>query len=212
MTVTGTNRPRRIVVVSSGLSEPSQSRMLADRLAAATSSALTESGLTSETSVIELRRLAGAISHALLTHTLTPDLQSAVDQVLGADGVVTVSPTYKASYSGLFKSFWDLIDEDEFEGTPVLLGATGGTARHSLVIDMAMRPLFAFLKAVIAPISVFAASEDWGSGTSQAGPLHQRITRAGASFATLLGSTPAPSWEHTADEDEVIPFDQLLHG
>ncbi len=65
----------------------------------------------------------------------------------GADGVIAVTPVFTASYSGLFKSFFDLIDPTALTGTPVLIGATGGTARHSLVLDHALRPLFAYLRA-----------------------------------------------------------------
>lgn len=215
-----TPEARHIAVVSGGLGDPSQSRMLADRLAEASTDALSQLGVVPEVHVIELRLLAGAISNALIAHNNSPDLQAAIDQVLQADGVITVTPTFKASYSGLFKSFWDLIDEEEFEGTPVLLGATGGTARHSLVIDQAMRPLFAYLKAVTAPMSVFAASDDWGeahgaSDSSKTEPIHQRIAKAGASFAALLEGRPARPRKQPSSPTgdlEVIPFDQLLNG
>lgn len=214
-----TPEARHIAVVSGGLGDPSQSRMLADRLAEATTEALSRSGVVPEVHVIELRLLATAISDALIAHNNSPALQDAIDQVLQADGVIAVTPTFKASYSGLFKSFWDLIDEEEFAGTPVLLGATGGTARHSLIIDQAMRPLFAYLKAVTAPVSVFAASDDWGEAqgaaeSTKTEPIHVRIASAGESLAALLEGRPARRRRKTsaADELEVIPFEQLLNG
>ncbi|MBM9432380.1 CE1759 family FMN reductase [Flaviflexus equikiangi] len=213
------NDPRRLTVVSGGLGDPSQSRMLADRLAEATSEALAQYGIASHVHVIELRLLATAISDSLIAHTITPGLQDALDHVMGADGVIAVSPTFKASYSGLFKSFWDLVDEEEFAGTPVLLGATGGTARHSLVIDQAMRPLFAYLKALTSPVSVYAAADDWGdvygsSDSTKTAPIHERIHHAGATFANLINaipSRPRASKDHPT-EIEVTPFEQLLNG
>ncbi|WP_054953026.1 CE1759 family FMN reductase [Flaviflexus massiliensis] len=215
-----TPEARHIVVVSGGLGDPSQSAMLAKRLATATTDALSESGVVPEVEVIELRLLATDISNALIAHNNSPALQKAIDQVMEADGVIAVSPTFKASYSGLFKSFWDLVDEDEFAGTPVLLGATGGTARHSLVIDQAMRPLFAYLKALVAPMSVFAASDDWGlveggSESTRTAPIQHRISQAGEAFANLLEGRPArprKKQETETGELEVIPFEQLLHG
>lgn len=215
-----TPEARHIAVVSGGLGDPSQSRMLADRLAEAATDALSGSGVVPEVHVVELRLLASDISNALITHNNSPALQEAIDQVMQADGVIAVTPTFKASYSGLFKSFWDLIDEEEFAGTPVLLGATGGTARHSLVIDQAMRPLFAYLKGVTAPMSVFAASDDWGrveggADSTRTEPIHQRIAKAGASFASLLEGRPArprKKKETNLEDLEVIPFDQLLNG
>lgn len=215
-----TPEARHIVVVSGGLGDPSQSSMLANRLASATTDALSSLGVVPEVEVIELRLLATDISNALIAHNNSPALQKAIDQVMQADGVIAVSPTFKASYSGLFKSFWDLIDEEEFAGTPVLLGATGGTARHSLVIDQAMRPLFAYLKALLAPMSVFAASDDWGlveggSESTRTTPIHHRIEQAGTSFANLLEGRPArprAKVDTEPGELEVIPFEQLLNG
>lgn len=92
-----------------------------------------------------------------------------------ADGLIVVTPVFAASYSGLFKSFFDVIDPDALSGKPVLIAATGGTARHSLVLEHAVRPLFAYLRAVVVPTAVFAASEDWGSGRR----VHRRPARPG---------------------------------
>lgn len=211
---------RHIAVVTGGLGDPSQTRMLADRLAEATTTALSDEGIVPQTHVIDIRLLATDISNALISHNNSEKLQGAIDTVLEADGIIAVSPTFKASYSGLFKSFWDLIDEDDFAGMPVLLGATGGTARHSLIIDQAMRPLFAYLKAVSAPMSVFAASDDWGevaggSSATRTTPLAHRITEAGSAFAQLLNGRPArprKRVKETDDDFEVVPFEQMLNG
>jgi FMN reductase len=100
----------------------------------------------------------------------------------------------------------DVLPEGSLRDTPVLLGATGGTARHSLAIDHALRPLFAHLGALVAPVAVFAASEDWGS--VDAGALGARIERAGAAFARLLTGSAPP--EQTDPFDDVTPFASLL--
>ena len=110
-----------------------------------------------------------------------------IDKVVAADGLVVVTPIFKASYPGLFKSFFDVLDADVLTGKPVVLAATGGTARHSLAIDFAMRPLFAYMQAMAVPTGVFASPYDWGSEGTNA--LGDRIDRAVAELVSLLKGT-----------------------
>jgi len=70
----------------------------------------------------------------------------------------------------------------------VLLAATGGTARHSLAIDHALRPVFAYLRAAVVPTGVFAATDDWGSAEGSAA-LESRIRRAGVDLAWAVRSS-----------------------
>jgi FMN reductase len=176
---------RRIAVVRAGLSNPSSTRLLADRLAAAATAELRESGIEADVTVVELREHARALADHLLTGFPAPELESAIAAVEGADGVIAVTPVFSASYSGLFKTFFDVIGKDALTDRPVLLGATAGTARHSLVIDHAMRPLFAYLRAAVLPTGVFAASEDWGAAGAEAA-LNARIGRAGRELAHAI--------------------------
>ncbi|GAA0297518.1 NAD(P)H-dependent oxidoreductase [Streptomyces polychromogenes] len=179
----------KLVVVSAGLSTPSSTRLLADRLTAATlTAAAAAAGPAPGTGpeVIELRDLATDIAGHFITGFPSARLAAALDAVAAADGLIAVTPVFAGSYSGLFKSFFDLLDKDALTGTPVLLGATGGTARHSLVTEHALRPLFAYLRALVLPTAVYAASPDWGDEG-----LDRRITRAGTELARFL--TPAPT-------------------
>ncbi|MEU5656464.1 FMN reductase [Streptomyces sp. NPDC047737] len=179
----------RLVAVSAGLSVPSSTRLLADRLTEAVREGLGDQNRTLEVEVIELRTLAVAIANHLVTGFPPPPLAAAITALTGADGVIAVTPVFSASYSGLFKSFFDLIDPDALAGKPVLLAATGGTGRHSLVLEHALRPLFAFLRAVTLPTAVYAASEDWGSGSdTYTQGLPARVRRAGAEMASMLVS------------------------
>jgi len=151
---------RTIAVVSAGLSNPSSTRLLADRLTTATVAALRARGDDATVEVVELRDHARDLADNLTAGFANEPLQAAIDTVVGADAVIAVSPVFSASYSGLFKTFFDVIDKDALIGTPVLLGATAGTARHSPVVEFALRPLFAYLRAVPVPTGVFAASEN----------------------------------------------------
>ncbi|MFI7317645.1 FMN reductase [Streptomyces venezuelae] len=190
----------KLVVVSAGLSVPSSTRLLADRLAAAVGQ-----HADVDVEVVELRDLAVEIAQSLTTGFPGPALDAAVGAVRGADGLIAVTPVFSASYSGLFKSFFDAVsgfDKDALAGTPVLVAATGGTARHSLVLDHALRPLFAYLRAVVVPTGVYAASEDWG-----AEGLAERLDRAGAELARLMRPTSGGA---SADMPVVVPFEQQL--
>ena len=187
---------RHLVVVTAGLSQPSSTRLLADRLADAVRGAVAGHGDSVEVSVLELRELAVDLAGATITGGVSsPALERARRQVARADGLIAVTPVFSGSYSGLFKMFFDVLDPGAVDGMPVLIAATAGTARHSLVLDHALRPLFSYLHAVVVPTGVFAATEDFGG--SDATGLSERIDRAAAQLAALLVAAPAPA--RTAD-------------
>jgi FMN reductase len=202
---------RSLVVVTAGLSQPSATRLLADRLSAAVDRHLRDAGVGPRVEVIELRDHAQDLTNNLLTGFPSPKLQSALDAVLSADGLIAVTPIFSASYSGLFKMFFDVIDRDGLAGKPTLIGATGGSTRHSLAVDHAIRPLFAYLNAAVAATGVYAAAEDWGGGGLTAdGSLVERIERAAGELATAMLARP-----NTAPVDPFespVPFEQLLRS
>lgn len=180
---------RKIAVVSAGLSQPSSTRLLADRLAEATVRRLTEQGFEAEVSTIELRDVAKDVTNNLLAGFPSPALADVIETVTGADGLIAVSPIFTTSYSGMFKSFFDILDPTALDGMPVLIGATGGTERHSLALEYAMRPMFTYLHGVVVPTSVYAASADWGSGADTVKALPDRIERAAGEFSALVSAS-----------------------
>ncbi|MEP9365042.1 FMN reductase [Nocardioides sp. CN2-186] len=196
---------RRLVVISAGLSVPSSTRLLADRLSAAAVEAIHG---PVEVDVIELRPLAHLLADNLLTGFATGELAEAIETVRRADALIVVTPVFAASYSGLFKTFFDVIEPDLLTGVPVLIAATAGTARHSLVLEHALRPLFSYLHATVVPTAVFAASEDFG----EAG-LDSRIERAAGELAILLSGAPRQR-ARTLEEEfaDPTPFEDLLRG
>ncbi|WP_294181533.1 CE1759 family FMN reductase [uncultured Schumannella sp.] len=177
---------RRIAVIAAGLSQPSSTRLLADRVVEATRRRLAEEGVEVEVSVLELRDVATDITNNMLTGFASPKLEAEIEKIVGADALVAVTPIFTTSYSGLFKSFIDILQPDSLTGMPVLIGATGGTERHSLALDYALRPLFTYLHTVVVPTAVYAAASDWGSaGDAASGGLPERIDRAAAELAAL---------------------------
>ena len=196
-----------LVVISAGLSNPSSTRLLAERLTAAAVGALGQSLGEVEVTHVELRDLAHQLTDQLLTGFPSQELADVEAAVAAADGLVVVTPVFSASYSGLFKMFFDVLDAGALDGKPVLVAATAGSARHSLVLEHALRPLFAYLHAVVVPTGVFAATEDF-AGTD----LDTRIDRAAGELAALMGSTGGVTKRRTV-EDELAaptPFEQLL--
>ena len=196
-----------LVVISAGLSQPSSTRLLADKLSSAVVRELAE---VPEVTVLELRDLAHDITNNLLTGFPAPALRTAVDAVAAADAVIAVTPIFSASYSGLFKSFFDVLDPEALDGKPVLIGATGGSARHSLALEHALRPLFSYLRAVAVPTAVFAAPEDWASAGGPSGALAERITRAAGELADAVSARPRQAAQDPFTD--VAPFEQLLRG
>lgn len=215
---------RQLVVISSGLSVPSSTRILADRISGAVQREVTARGESLEVEVVELRGLARDIADHLVSGMPPAPLREALSAVSRADAVVAVTPVYTASYAGLFKSFIDLLDNDALTGKPVLIGATAGTARHSLVLEHALRPLFSYLRAVVVPTGVFAATEDFGAAGGRDGEdgLDRRIARAARELGDLLvatsgsvGGFTAPTVDEVGkvdrlSEDSITPFEQLL--
>ena len=203
-------RTRVVAVVTAGLSRPSSTRLLGEQLASATDRALRLRGERVELEFIELRELAHDLTNNLLTGFPGGDLASAIDRVVHADGLIAVTPIFSASYTGLFKTFFDVLEDGSLAGKPVLIAATAGTARHSLALEFAMRPLFAYLRATVAPTAVFAATEDFGGTGAGTTSLADRIDRAGRELADLVGSLGSA---RAADPFESpTPFAELLAG
>ena len=174
---------RNLVTVSAGTSQPSTTRMLADRIAAESIERLRDLDITATTGAIEVAPLAVDVARASVTGVPSAELEAAIEQVAAADAVIAAAPVYKAGLSGLFKSFVDVLDDDVLIAKPVVLAATAGSSRHALVVDEQMRSLFAYMRALTLPTSVFAAPEDWG-----AAELGERVRRAATELAVVVQS------------------------
>ncbi|MFI9555522.1 CE1759 family FMN reductase [Nonomuraea endophytica] len=187
----------KLAAVTAGLTQPSSTRLLTDRLVEATVRAV---GDEVEVEVVELRDLATDIANNFVTGFAGRGLRTAQEVVTSADGLIAVTPIFTASYSGLFKSFFDVLDPEALEAKPTLIAATGGTPRHSLALEHALRPMFAYLHAVVAPTAVYAAAEDWGNDDG----LPDRIRRAATELSGLM--------RHRAPvrEERLVPFAEQL--
>lgn len=228
-------RTFRLVALTAGLSTPSSTRMLTDQLTRESAAALSRDGSQVEVTTVELREYAHDVTDALLTRFPSEKLAMVIEQVRAADAVIAVTPVFNVGASGLFKMFFDAVDMEIWKDKPVLIGATAGTARHSLAIDYAIRPMFSYLKSEVVSTAVFAASSDFGAdteGQADGQPLTARVRRAAAELATLLqaglgdaaadadgvaaraGTEPAPTpgARSTLDAEfaDFVPMDRLL--
>lgn len=177
-------KPRNLAVVSAGTSDPSTTTMLA-RLIAERVAARKPGSLQLHSSLIELRPLATDVTNALVSGFASPALEAATSTLREADAVIVATPVYKAGPSGLLLSFFQVLDNDLLIGTPVVLAATGGSARHALVVDEQLRGLFAYLRTIVTPTSIFATAEDWGgSGASE--NVQSRADRAATELLALV--------------------------
>jgi FMN reductase len=216
---------RKIIVITAGLSQPSSTRLLADQIAEAVTSQVSARGERALIEVIELRELAVELATTMTTGGIpTARLSDVKNKISAADGLIAVTPVFSASYSGLFKMLFDVLDTDALNAMPVIIAATAGSARHSLVLDHAMRPLFSYLRTVVMPTGIFASTEDFGSG--EAGKdLASRIQRAAKEFVTQVvaekngvgGFIPniADQRERKSGvsiDNKITPFAQLLQG
>ena len=189
-----------LAVVSAGTSDPSSTRLLADRAAERVTAAAASRGATVTVKAVELREIAADISNALVSQLITPRLQHAIAALRDADGIIASTPVYKAGPSGLLTGFFDILDDDLLIAKPVLLAATAGTARHALVADGQLRPMFAYLRALTVPTSLFAAPDDWSDPA-----LGLRIDRAAVELLLLMdsgfaGKIRAETWRNYQHE------------
>ena len=182
--MTTTDRqPFTLVVVTAGTGDPSSTRMLADQTAQRVSDLAGRRGSEVTIRVVDLRELATEITTAMVSRLVGPKLEQAIAALGEADGIVASTPVYAAGASGLFTLFFQVLDDDLLIAKPVVLAATAGTARHTLVFDEQLRSLFAYLRATAVPTSLFAAPEDWSDPA-----LARRIDRAALELVLLMES------------------------
>ena len=106
---------------------------------------------------------------ALLSGDLTnPMIAEAVDLVGGASGIVLVTPTFKASFSGLLKAFIDILPQFGLKGKVVMPLAVGGTLSHVLFLDYALRPVLQSMMPAHVIRSQFMLDQ-WLTQTDDAG-------------------------------------------
>ncbi|WP_282295144.1 FMN reductase [Stenotrophomonas sp. PS02289] len=166
-------RPLHVVAVSGGLQRSSRAASLCQHLMQ-----LIGEQLACHPHLVELGQVAPHLAGATWRNQLPASVERELVAVEQADVLVVATPVYRGSYTGLFKHFFDFIDQDALVDTPILLAATGGSERHSLVIDHQLRPLFSFFQARTLPLGVYATDSDFHDGRVHNEALLQRSALA----------------------------------
>ncbi len=135
----------------------------------------------------DVEDLGASLAAARSIPDLAPPAREVIQTVIDAEALVIGSPTYKGSYTGLFKHVFDLLDPSDLRGKPIVLTATGGGDRHSLVVEHQLRPLFAFFEAFVTPTAIYASGRDFIDGAPS--PLiANRVNQALAEASLLISA------------------------
>jgi FMN reductase len=171
----------RVVVVNGSPNQQSKTMGLVD----AVLTTLAEM-VPFEVSRVDVYRLGPGFTEAIERDGVTPEVEQALRSAEQADLLIAATPVFRGSYTGMFKHFFDLIDQYALANKLVLLAATGGGEHHALVLEHALRPLFGFFQSMTVPVALFASSGDF-DGTMLLNPrVHGRIQVALMDVADLL--------------------------
>ena len=174
-----------IVGISGNISNPSRTRTLVE-----TTVARAAQHTDGQSAVFDILDLQPALGTAYSAQDLAGPSREAFEAILAADALVVASPVYKGSYLGLFKHLFDLVDPKQLVGKPVILGATGGSERHALVIEHQLRPLFSFFGTQIVPTGLYATEKDF-DGYAVGSVLSTRIDLAAGQLSRLIAPHPS---------------------
>ncbi|MDQ6433896.1 FMN reductase [Mesorhizobium sp. LHD-90] len=174
---------RKLVGFAGSFNKPSRSRALVDLVA---DLAAQRYGLVA--SVYDVADFGPSLGNARRAGDLDIKAQAILRDIAEADVLVVGTPTYKGSYTGLFKHVIDLIDPGALLGTPVILTATGGGDRHALIVEHQLRPLFGFFQAHALPSAIYAADRDFTDYQPAAEPIRQRARQAVAELAPFVAA------------------------
>lgn len=194
----------KVVVLSAGINIPSSTRLLADAINKEVVSKAEAKGQSVDSVTFDLRNYAVDIANNMTSGFANPRLAQVINAVDSADILIAVTPVFTASMSGLFKSFFDVLDNKSLTGKTVIIGATGGSTRHSMVLDFSMRPMFNYLKANVMPTGIYAAPEDWSGSNG----LQSRIE--GASEEAMSSLEGSRVTHKTTGENR--SFEEILTG
>ena len=178
-------KPLNIVAISGGLNAPSKTEALLQTLVERLAKAI-----PIQVHFIKFSEIAPLLGGAIYRNQLPQQVQDDLAAVENADALIVGTPVYRASFTGLFKHFFDFVEQNALIDVPVLLAASGGSERHALVLEHQLRPLFSFFQAQTLPIGVYATDRDFSPEyTVQSELLNERINLA------ITRAVPVLQWE-----------------
>ncbi|GAB2468166.1 FMN reductase [Conyzicola lurida] len=174
-------KPLKVVAVSGSLHSPSKTTALVREILASIGS-----HVEVDAHLIEISEIGPEFAGALTRDQLPDSVERELRLVESADLLIVASPVYRASFTGLFKHFFDFVGQYALVDTPVLLAATGGSDRHALILEHQFRPLFGFFQALTLPIGIYANNSDFENYAVTSLQLQERIDLAIARALPLV--------------------------
>ena len=198
--------PLNIVAVSGGLNSPSKTESLVQAILDELSEAI-----NIKVHFVKLSEIGPLLGGAIYRNQLPQRVQDDLAAVEAADALIVGTPVYRASFTGLFKHFFDFVEQTALVDVPVLLAASGGSDRHALVLEHQLRPLFSFFQAQTLPIGVYATDRDFTSEyTVKSEQLSDRVTLAVARALPILEWAPAKGQRAAAIKTKTEQANQNL--
>lgn len=198
--------PLNIVAVSGGLNSPSKTESLIQAILHELSEAI-----SINVHFIKLSEIGPLLGGAIYRNQLPQRVQDDLAAVEAADALIVGTPVYRASFTGLFKHFFDFVEQTALVDVPVLLAASGGSDRHALVLEHQLRPLFSFFQAQTLPIGVYATDRDFTPEyTVKSEQLSDRVTLAVARALPILEWAPAKGQRAAATRAKTEQANQNL--
>ena len=187
-------KPLNIVAISGGLNAPSKTEALLQTLVERLAKAI-----PIQVHFIKFSEIAPLLGGAIYRNQLPQQVQDHLAAVENADALIVGTPVYRASFTGLFKHFFDFVEQNALIDVPVLLAASGGSERHALVLEHQLRPLFSFFQAQTLPIGVYATDRDFSPEyTVQSELLNERINLA------ITRAVPVLQWEAAKSQYSIV--------
>ncbi|SMH42718.1 FMN reductase [Mesorhizobium australicum] len=177
-----------VLGVSGNITRPSKTKAFVEHIVGQVAVRIDAASVT-----FDIQDLGLSLGQARRLGELDPAARNLVERVVAADVLVVGSPTYKGSYTGLFKHFFDLLDPSALRGKPVILAATGGGERHSLIVEHQLRPLFGFFEALTMPTAIYASDRDFADGALASDAIRARAQQAVAEACRAIGGTESVS-------------------
>lgn len=173
----------RVVVVNGSPSEPSKTMGLVDVVLDTL-----KGMLPIEVSRVDVYRLGEGFTGAIGRDDVTPEVEDSLRLAEDADLLIAAAPVFRGTYPGMFKHFFDLVEQYALANKPVLLASTGGGDHHALVLEYALRPLFAFFQALTIPVAFFASAGDFDGTTVLSPRVYGRVEVGLTDVVNLLRS------------------------
>ncbi len=173
---------RLVLGLSGNITRPSKTRAFVGHIVGEAALGIGARSLT-----FDIQDLGPSLAQARRVADLDPAARNIVENLLNASVLVVGSPTYKGSYTGLFKHFFDLLDPNALKGKPIILAATGGGERHSLIVEHQLRPLFGFFEALTMPTGIYASDRDFLDGAIASEAIRARAQQAAIEACRAVG-------------------------